>query len=169
MSPAPEGTFTVSQNVPSALTVSTDTLQLLSSRTRITHNLQGTMDFQKKKMHEKLAQESAATQLSGLFIRDDISISLQIIWHFLDWSCASYFNYKPTKKKVRGNNGIQNTRNIIWRSKKLKNKSNDRDYNDIKSGRYSYVVIKTKLYCHCRCIFVLKVRQFYIVATACSE
>ena len=48
MSPAPEGTFTVSQNVPSGLTVSTDTLQLLSSRTWITHNLQGTIDFQKK-------------------------------------------------------------------------------------------------------------------------
>ena len=30
-------------------------------------------------------------------------------------------------------------------------------------------MIKTKLYCHCRYIFVLKMRQFYIVATAYSE
>ena len=112
-------------------------------------------------MKNKL-KKIAATQLSRLFIRDDISISLQIIWHFPDWSCGSYFNYKPTKKKVLRNNRIQNTKNTIWRNKNLKNKSKDRDYN-IKSGRYSYVVIKTKLYCHCRCIFALKVRQFTLL------
>ena len=66
MSPAPEGTFTVSQNVPSGLTVSTDTLQLLSFRTWITHNLQGTMDFQKK-MNEKLAQEKCGHPIKWTF------------------------------------------------------------------------------------------------------
>ena len=66
MPPAPEGTFTVSQNVPSGLTVSTDTLQLLSSRTWITHNLQGTMDFQKK-MNEKLAQEKCGHPIKWTF------------------------------------------------------------------------------------------------------
>ena len=44
--------------------------------------------------------------------------------------------------------------------KNLKDTSKDMDDNDIKSGRYSYVVIKTKLHCHCMCLFVLKVRQF---------
>ena len=66
MSPAPEGTFTVSQNVSSGLTVSTDTLQLLSSRTWITHNLQGTMDFQKK-MNEKLTQEKCGHPIKWTF------------------------------------------------------------------------------------------------------
>ena len=40
--------------------------------------------------------------------------------------------------------GTQSEGAKIW-----KNKSKDWDYNDIKSGRYSYVVIKTKWYSHC--------------------
>ena len=68
MSPAPEGTFIVSQNVPSGLTVSTDTLKLLSSRTWITHNLQGTMDHQfQKKINEKLAQEKCGHPIKWTF------------------------------------------------------------------------------------------------------
>ena len=55
--------------------------------------------FSEKKWMKNKHKKSAATQLSVLFIRDDISISLQIIWHFPDCSNASYINYKPTNKK----------------------------------------------------------------------
>ena len=37
------------------------------------------MDFQEKKWMQNKHKKSAATELSGLFIKDDISISLQVM------------------------------------------------------------------------------------------
>ena len=55
MSPAPEGTFTVSQNVPSGLTDMDNTQSA------------GYNGFSEKKMNEKLAQEKSSHPIKWTF------------------------------------------------------------------------------------------------------